>query len=267
MQLRRSIPFALVLLGLLVGASGCTTAPVTGRKQFNIFSQQEEMQMGLASFSQMKQEQKISADPKLNELVQQVGRKVAAAAANDLPNAQWEFVVFDSPEANAFCLPGGKVGVYTGILPITKDEAGLAAVMGHEVAHATARHGGSRMSVATALGVGGAVVTAVTSQQATEEKALWNGLYGIGASVGVALPHSRTQESDADRIGLTYMARAGYDPAEAVNFWKRFAEYNRQRGGGETPWFLRTHPLDETRIKEIEKWIPEARANAALTQP
>lgn len=273
MQPRCSLSIAVLAAGLLVGSIGCTTAPVTGRKQFNIFSPQEEMQMGLASFSQMKQEQKISKDAKVNALVEKVGKRVAAAAANHLPNAQWEFVVFDSPEANAFCLPGGKVGVYTGILPITKDEAGLAAVIGHEVAHATARHGGERMSTSTAtsiaIGAGAAVVGAVTSNKSSEERLMWNSLYGAGATGTAALtytlPHSRKQESEADRIGLTYMARAGYDPAEAINFWKRFADYNTQAGGGETPWFLRTHPLDETRIKDIEKWIPEAKAAAAIT--
>ncbi len=275
MQLRRHFTLALVVVGLLAGSIGCTTAPVTGRKQFNMFSQQEELQMGLASFDQIKKEQKVSTDASLKALVEKVGRRVAAAAANDLPNAQWEFVVFDSPEANAFCLPGGKVGIYTGILPITKDEAGLAAVMGHEVAHATARHGGERMSSSTAaslvVGAGAAVVGAVTRDKSSEERLMWNSLYGLGAgataTVGYALPHNRKQESEADRIGLTYMARAGYDPAEAVNFWKRFAEYNQQAGGGGTPWFLRTHPLDETRIKDIEKWIPEARANAAASAP
>lgn len=265
MQMRRN--FSLLLLaGCLIAVSiGCTTAPVTGRKQFNIFSSTEEMQMGLTSFEQMKQEVKVSNDPQANALLQKVGQKIAAAAANDLPGAQWEFVVFDSPEANAFCLPGGKVGIYTGILPITKDEAGLATVIGHEVAHATARHGGERMSTATALGMGGAVVAAVTSNRDTEERALWHGLYGLGANVGLALPHSRAQESEADRIGLIYMARAGYDPAEAVNFWQRFSDYNQQRGG-DVAWFLRTHPLDTKRIEDIQKWIPEARAAAANAQ-
>ena len=261
MQTRR--PFSLLLLAgcLIAVLIGCITAPVTGRKQFNIFSSTEEMRMGLTSFEQMKQEVKVSNDPQANALLQKVGQKIAAAAAHDLPGAQWEFVVFDNPEPNAFCLPGGKIGIHTGILPITKDEAGLATVIGHEVAHATARHGGARMSMATALGVGGAVVAAVTSNQQSEERALWNGLYGLGASVGVALPHSRLQESDADRMGLTYMARAGYDPAEAVNFWQRFADHNRQRGG-DVAWFLRTHPLDTKRIQDIHKWIPEARAAA-----
>ncbi len=274
MPLRRAFTVALFIVGLLASVVGCTTAPVTGRKQFNIFSSQEEMQMGLTSFSQMKKDQKISAEPKANALLQKVGKKIAAAAGNDLPNAQWEFVVFESPEANAFCLPGGKVGVYAGILPITKDEAGLAAVIGHEVAHAAARHGGERMTSATAssvaLGVGSAVVGAVTSEKSSEEKQMWNSLFGVGAGAGAAvlytLPHSRKQESEADRIGLTYMARAGYDPAEAVNFWKRFANFNK-KAGGDVPWFLRTHPLDETRIADIEKWIPEAKAAAAAKAP
>lgn len=262
MLMRRRFTILVLILGLLAGAIGCTTAPVTGRKQFNIFSPQEETQMGLASFTDMKKEQKISADPKYNALVQKVGKKIAAAAANDLPNAQWEFVVFDSPEANAFCLPGGKVGVYTGILPITKSEAGLATVIGHEVAHAAARHGGERMTASTALGLGGAVVAAVTSNQQSQTKSMWNGLYGVGANVAVALPHSRAQESEADHIGLIYLARAGYDPGEAVNFWERFADYNKQQGGGQ-PWFLRTHPVDAKRIEDIKTWIPEARAAAA----
>lgn len=261
MVFRRQFTTLILALAFVVLGIGCTTAPVTGRKQFNIFSPQEETQMGLASFTDMKKEQKISTNPQYNALVQKVGKKIAAAAANDLPNAQWEFVVFDSPEANAFCLPGGKVGVYTGILPITKDEAGLATVIGHEVAHAAARHGGERMTASTALGLGGAVVAAVTSNQKSETKSMWNGLYGVGANVAVALPHSRTQESEADHIGLIYMARAGYDPEEAVKFWERFAEYNKQQGGSQ-PWFLRTHPLDEKRIEDIKSWIPEARAAA-----
>lgn len=268
--MRRQFTFIVLILSLIACGIGCTTAPVTGRKQFNIFSPQEETQMGLASFTDMKKEQKISADPKYNALVQKVGKKIAAAAANDLPNAQWEFVVFDSPEANAFCLPGGKVGVYTGILPITKDEAGLATVIGHEVAHAAARHGGERMteSVASSVAVklGGAVVGAITSDKSSQERQTWNALYGVGAggaaNVLYTLPHSRTQESEADHIGLIYMARAGYDPEEAVKFWERFAAYNKEKGGGQV-WFLSTHPVDDQRIADIKSWIPEAKAAAA----
>ena len=246
-----------LLLPVLLVIAGCTTAPVTGRKQFNWYSAEQEAQLGISSFADIKAGQPINTDPQLNEMVQRVGRRIAAAAQNDLPNAQWEFVVFESEQPNAFCLPGGKVGIYTGILPITQTEAGLATVMGHEVAHAAARHGGERMTTATALGIGQMAVDTATQNQNSEERALWNTLYGATATFGATLPHSRLQESEADRIGLNYMARAGYDPQEAVAFWQRFAEFNRERGE-DTFWFLRTHPLDETRINDIRKWLTEA---------
>src|SRR5438128_8879670 len=143
----------LVLLCIL--AAACKTAPVTGRKQLSFISESQEMQLGLTEFDKMKQDQPVSKDPALNALVQKVGKQIAQAAGQDLPNAQWEFVVFESKEANAFCLPGGKVGVYTGLLPITKDEAGLATVLGHEVAHAAAHHGSERMSEALVMQGGG----------------------------------------------------------------------------------------------------------------
>jgi predicted Zn-dependent protease len=242
-----------VLLAAVV-FTGCTTVPETGRHQLNFMSPGAEMQMGFSEFDKMKQEVPISKDPAANALVQKVGQRIAAVAP--LPNAQWEFVVFQSKEANAFCLPGGKVGVYTGILPITKDEAGLATVLGHEVAHAVARHGGERISEAMGLQALGAAVD-VASTQSKFHSAYVSG-YGLGSQLGVALPHSRLQESEADHIGLLYMARAGYDPEAAVAFWQRFAEYNKQQGG-ETPWFLRTHPLDEKRIEQLQKWMPEAK--------
>jgi predicted Zn-dependent protease len=243
---------AVALTGLLVVA--CTTVPETGRSQFNVLSPEDEMQLGLVSFSEMKQKVPVSHDRKANRMVQRVGKRIAAVA--ELPGAQWEFVVFDSPEANAFCLPGGKVGVYTGILQITRDEAGLATVIGHEVAHAVARHGGERMSQALALQMGGQLLGAATAS--TQWYGAAQTAYGLGATLGVALPHNRQQESEADYIGLLYMARAGYDPVNAVAFWTRFAEYNRQQGGA-TPWFLRTHPLDDERIREIVRDLPEAR--------
>ncbi len=257
-----------VLFGLLASAAvlplftGCDTVAVTGRRQVNIYSQSEEMQLGLASFDQMKKAQKISADPAANALLKKVGQKIATVAQPDMPGAQWEFVLFDSPEANAFCLPGGKVGVYTGILPITKDEAGLAVVLGHEIAHAVARHGGERMTTAAgvqALGqIGGSIASA--KGVSSEKIALAQQLYGVGAEVGAVLPHSRAQESEADHIGLIYMARAGYDPEAAVGFWQRFSDYARKSGGDAAPWFLRTHPLDQTRIEQIRGWLPEAKA-------
>ncbi len=250
---------ALVLLAVVL--SGCSTVPVTGRKSLSLISSGEEMQLGLSSFEQLKKETPVSKDPAANKLVQKVGKRIAQVAQPDMPNAQWEFVVFDSPEANAFCLPGGKVGVYSGLLPITKNEAGLATVIGHEVGHAVAHHGAERMSEAMLMETGSqALGTALsTSSPAVQTAAAL--AYGVGTKVGRELPHSRGQELEADHIGLIYMARAGYDPEEAVEFWKRFAAYNHQAGGAPSGLtrFLSTHPLDEKRIQEIENLLPEAR--------
>jgi predicted Zn-dependent protease len=242
---------------LVAWACGCATAPETGRKQLLLIGADQELQLGMQAFSQMKQEVPISKDPKVNALVEKVGRRIAGVA--NLPGAQWEFVVFESQEANAFCLPGGKVGVYTGILPITRDEAGLATVIGHEVAHAAARHGAERMSRAMVTQGIGEVATAYVGGKDARYQAAFGSLYGIGIQLGETLPHSRSQESEADQIGLIWMAKAGYDPEAAVSFWERFAEYNRRRGSS-TPRFLRTHPLDEQRIAELKQWMPRAKA-------
>ena len=244
------------VVALLVGV-GCNTVPVTGRQQFNIMSSGQEMQLGFGEFDKMKKEVPVSKDPKLNALVEKVGKRVAAVASPDMPGAQWEFVVFESKEANAFCLPGGKVGVYTGILPITQTEEGLATVIGHEVAHAVARHGGERMSEAQALDIAGALGSAAAAK--TKYGEMFNQMYAPASQVAVALPHSRNQESEADHIGLIYMARAGYRPEASVEFWQRFSDFNK-KSGSQTPWFLRTHPLDEARIAQLKQWMPEARA-------
>lgn len=236
---------------------GCATETVTGRKQLILLSPAEEMQLGLTEFEKMKQQLPRSKDAAAQALVERVGRRIAAVA--DLPGAQWEFVLFESAEPNAFCLPGGKVGVYTGILPITRDEAGLATVLGHEVAHAAARHGAERISRGLALNVLGQVAGSYLGREKPEVQPYFNTAYGLGAQLGLVLPHSREQEARADQIGLIYMARAGYPPEAAVEFWRRFAEHNRQRGGTRGLWFLRTHPLDEERIANLQKYLPRAR--------
>lgn len=241
----------------MLAAVSCTTVPETGRRQFNLMSPSEEMQLGLTSFQEMKKDVPISHDPAANALLQKVGKRIAAVAA--LTNAQWEFVLFESQEPNAFCLPGGKVGVYTGILPITQNEAGLATVIGHEVAHAVARHGGERMTEQMVLQAGGSLVGSLSASDPKVQAAATT-VYGLGSQLGVSLPHSRKQESEADHIGLLYMARAGYNPEDAVAFWERFAAYSKEHGGNNSFWFLRTHPLDETRIKQIQTWLPEAKA-------
>ncbi len=246
---------AATLALLLMG--GCATETVTGRKQLILLSPTEEMQLGLTEFEKMKQQVPRSKDAAAQALVERVGRRIAAVA--DLPGAQWEFVLFENAEPNAFCLPGGKVGVYTGILPITRDEAGLATVLGHEVAHAAARHGAERISRGLALNVLGQVASSYLGREKPEAQPYFNTAYGLGAQLGLVLPHSREQEARADQIGLIYMARAGYPPEAAVEFWRRFAAYNRQRGGAQGLWFLRTHPLDEDRIANLQKYLPQAR--------
>jgi predicted Zn-dependent protease len=245
---------------VLAGAvlTGCMTVGETGRRQLILLSPQQELQLGLSGFDKMKKEVPISQDAAANALVRKVGQRIAAVA--DLPGAQWEFVVFESKEANAFCLPGGKIGVYTGILPITQHEAGLAAVLGHEVAHAHAHHGAERVSEAMGISFVGQLLGASLSSADPRVQAFTMAAYGLGTKLGRELPHNRLQESEADRIGLRYMARAGYDPEEAVRFWERFQEHNARQGGAGTPWFLRTHPLDSVRIQQLKQWLPEAQA-------
>jgi len=248
---------AVAVFGALL-LTGCQTVTETGRSQLNLVSADEEMKLGVTAFQETKQKTPISKDAQATAMVQRAGQRIAAVAT--LTNAQWEFVLFDSPEANAWCLPGGKVGVYTGILPITKDEVGLATVIGHEVAHATAHHGAERMSQQMAAQLGGNLAGALVSGKSQTTQAFVGQAYGVVSEVGVLLPYSRKQESEADYIGLLYMARAGYDPAAAVAFWERFSEYSRQHGGSQGLSFLRTHPLDEQRIQNLQAQLPKARA-------
>ena len=252
----RWIGSGAVTVVLLLSAFGCSTVPETGRSQFNLISPSMERAMGRDAFTRMKASNTLSQDQNATAMVQRVGQRIAAVA--DLPKAQWEFVLFENSEANAFCLPGGKVGVYTGLLPITQDEAGMATVLAHEVAHAVAHHGSERISRVLAIqGLGIAVISQMNQLNSNTRNLLY-AAYGLGTTLGTELPHSRLQENEADTIGLVYMARAGYDPEEAVAFWQRFADYNKEQGGS-VPWFLRTHPLDEERIANLRKLMPKAK--------
>lgn len=209
--------------------------------------------MGLAAFRDILKKETLSDDPAANALVTRVGSRIAAATGRT--DYKWEFKVIENDKvANAFCLPGGKVAVYTGLLPVAKDEAGLAAVIGHEVAHAIARHGGERLS--QEILVAGITAAAVMSTDDPKKRDLYAGLLGAGAVVGFLLPYSRLHESEADRMGLITMAKAGYDPRAALDLWRRMAEANK--GKGKPPEFLSTHPADATRIRQIEQWLPEA---------
>ena len=247
---------AALLLSTCVLAA-CATAPETGRSQLLMVDPGQEAQLGFSAFEQKKRETPISGNRQANQQLQTVGGRIARVAR--VPNARWEFVLFEDPVPNAFALPGGKVGVNTGILPITKDEAGLATVVAHEIAHVSARHGAERMSQGMAVQVGGAILNVAlgAAGYGGATQSLANQAYGLGTQYGVLMPYSRLQESEADRIGLMYMARAGYDPREAIAFWKRFQAYNAGRGGKGLE-FLSTHPLDATRIAELEKYVGQA---------
>jgi predicted Zn-dependent protease len=243
-------------LASLITWIGCVTNEA-GRHQLMLVSQADEMQLGLNSFSQLKKDTPISQDPAANEMVRRVGERIKSVVKLD--GAQWEFVVFESKEANAFCLPGGKIGVYTGILPIVKDDAGLATVLGHEVSHATLHHGAERMSRAMALNKVGEGLSSWVDTKKPEYTQTFGQLYGIGTTVTLELPHSRSQESEADKMGLFHMARAGYDPEEAVHFWERFSAYAKAQGAGKPNRWLSTHPDDGTRIKQLKELMPEAK--------
>ena len=256
----------LAVLGVLAALlTACETAPVTGRSQVMLVGESEERQMGLQAYREVLAREKMSNDARVNALVQKVGKRIADAAEHPphelwrAPRFRWEFRTVDKSEPNAFCLPGGKVVVYTGILPITRTEAGLAVVIGHEVAHALARHGAERMSdqmvaQAGAAAAGVALSATVSGRSRTYLPAMMAAV-GAGATVGYILPMSRAQESEADRIGLVLMAMAGYDPREAVGVWERMRAANA--GGGKAEW-LSTHPADSTRIADIRRWLPEA---------
>ncbi len=239
---------ALLLLGVLA----CQTVPHTGRSQLLLIPEGTEVQLGLTSYADILKKVRVSQDPVLNEQLTRVGRRIAAATGRT--DYEWEFKVIEDKQVNAFCLPGGKVAVYTGMLPFTQDDAGLAAVLGHEAAHAIARHGGERLSQQIAVQGGLVATQAALATRDPRTTQLMLAALGAGATVGLLLPWSRTQESEADRLGLIYMARAGYHPIAARDLWARMAS----RGGARQPEFLSTHPTPQTRIAQIEAWIPEA---------
>jgi metalloendopeptidase OMA1, mitochondrial len=254
----------LLPLGLL---SGCETNPYTGRSQFLMTSVSDEMQMGAQAYDQVKTDPKMkqSQDPREIEPVKRVAARIIEAAkrskyAEMAQQFQWEVTVFkDDKTANAFALPGGKMAVYTGIFPMAKTESGLAAVMGHEVVHALARHGAERMSQGQATSIGIQVLgtaAGVGTGNAALGQATMAAL-GVGAQVGMLLPFSRKHESEADYIGILLAADAGYDPRESVALWERMA---RMSGGGAPAEFMSTHPSNETRIDQLKKWMPEAMA-------
>ena len=212
----------------------------------------QEIALGKQAYKQILKKEKDSDDKKTTALVKQIGLRIAKVSA--MPNLDWEFHLIESKQQNAFALPGGKVAVYTGLLPIAMNEAGLATVMSHEIAHVVARHGAQRMTRQLVL-TAGLMATSISLKNSKQKKMIMAAL-GVGIVYGLTLPFSRTNEAEADQIGLTYMARAGYDPNEAVRFWKRFADI---KGSNEVPEFLSTHPADKKRIALINRFMTRAK--------
>lgn len=261
------VPYIICCFIFLQFIQSCKTVPVTGRKQLNLVP--NAMIQALA-FSQYDSVVKVSATlsqyDERAQLVTSVGTKIQHAVegymqqnnmSKELKNFKWEYNTIDENTVNAWCMPGGKVVVYTGLLPVTQNETALAVVMGHEIAHAIARHGNERMSTGLLTAFGGLVLEEALKEKKQQTQLLFLGLYMVGSKLALELPNSRMQESEADKLGLIFMSMAGYNPDEAIPFWQRMAAQNK---GTKLPQFLSTHPSDETRIKKLSALIPEIKS-------
>lgn len=258
--MRKSLRSILLLLVLVFA---CKKVPVTGRNQFILISDDEMHAMSYQSYDEFLAENKLSTDQEKTQLIKKVGKNIQVAVeeymkmheiSDEIAGFEWEFNLVEDEQVNAWCMPGGKVVFYTGIMPICKDEAGIAVVMGHEVAHAIARHGAERMTKQMSTQLGMSVLSEAMKSKPEETQNIFMGAVGMGAQVGVLLPFSRQNESEADHLGLIFMSMAGYDPHIAPKFWERMASNSQ----GAPPEFLSTHPSHETRIADLNKWIPEA---------
>jgi predicted Zn-dependent protease len=256
-----------LVLSILLGVAyliSCTRVPITGRRQVNLIAEAEMINMSLTEYGKFLAENPPlpASDPRV-QMVQRIGNNIKAAVEKYLidnkqekrfAGFEWEFnVVANDSTINAWCMPGGKVVVYTGILPVTQDEASLAVVMGHEIAHAIARHGNERMSQGLMINAGGAVLGTVLTEKPQLARDIFLQSYGIGSTLGM-LSYSRNHETEADKLGLVFMAMAGYDPQSAIGFWQRMS----QSGGAAPPELLSTHPSDETRITTLKEFMPQA---------
>ncbi len=260
MKLKKIIP---LLLFIWFGYS-CATVPITGRKQLSLISNSEIFPMSYDNYRTVLDSSRLSGNQQWASWVAGVGEKIQGAvesymaqnnASQYLDGYDWEFKLIDENVVNAWCMPGGKVAFYTGIMPICQDETGVAVVMGHEVAHAIANHGRERMSQGLVQQMGGVALQVALADKPAETQGLFMTAYGVGTSVGAILPFSRLHESEADKMGLIFMAMAGYDPREAPKFWERMASQSK---GEAPPEFLSTHPAHETRINDLNAQIPEA---------
>ncbi|MFH1371090.1 MAG: M48 family metallopeptidase [Planctomycetota bacterium] len=261
---RRQILKVAALCCALLFQSSCTQVAITGRKQLNLVPDSMMNSMALQSYNEFLSANKLSNNAGQTRMVKDVGARIQKAvekycAENNLSSRiqsyQWEFNLVEDPNVNAWCMPGGKVVVYTGLLPVTQNEAGLAVVMGHEIAHAIARHGSERMSQGLLVDLGGMALSEALANKPEQTQNLFMKSYGLGTEIGVLLPYSRLHESEADRMGLIFMAMAGFNPNEAVTFWERMSAASK---GQAPPEILSTHPADSTRINNIKQLIPEA---------
>jgi predicted Zn-dependent protease len=252
----------IAIIGIFLIA--CSTVPITGRHQLNLLPQGTMLSMSLAEYDQFLKENQLSNNQAQTLMVKQAGLRIQKAVeqyfaqnnmSDELSDYAWEFNLVESNEINAWCMPGGKVVVYTGILPLTKNETGLAVVMGHEIAHAIAQHGNERMSQGLIAQMGGVALSTALETEPAATQQLWMAVYGLGAQYGLMLPYSRLHENEADHLGLIFMSMAGYDPNAAIGFWQRMAA---QKGGSAPPEFLSTHPSDKKRIQNIRSLVPEA---------
>ena len=267
-QNRRYLQFALAASGALalgIAFDGCTTAPITGRKQLNLVGEDTINQLGVQQYQQALGQAKKSSNSQYNDQVNWVAMRLAAAAEKEFhPGYKWEFnVIDDDKTVNAWCLPGGKIAVYSGIFPLTQTDSGLATVLAHEIAHALAHHGAERLSRMELMQLGEAGLLAAVQAGKPQAAQAVGAALGLGAQLGVELPFSRKQESEADHIGLILMAKAGYDPAQALDFWKRMVAASK---GQSPPQFLFDHPSNDQRIADIQKEMPEAQ-RAYATAP
>ncbi len=256
--------FLPVTLSILLLMAACSTVPLTGRRQLSLMPASQMQAMSYQEYDGFLKENKLSSDATKTALVKRVGQRIQLSVeqymrekglGDQLAGYAWEFNLVESDEVNAWCMPGGKVVVYTGLLPVAQDETGLAVVMGHEIAHAIARHGDERMSQNMLQQFGGLALSTYLETKPAETQQLWMTAYGVGSTVGVMLPYSRTHESEADHMGLIFMAMAGYDPAASLTFWERMSAGK----SGAPVELLSTHPSDKTRIANLRKLLPEAR--------
>lgn len=240
----------------------CSTVPITGRKRLNFVSDADVLPTSFAQYSAFLSENKKSTDAKKTTELRQIGARISKAVdkfmrANNMSSEadsyQWEFNLIEDATMNAWCMPGGKVVFYTGIMPIAKNVDGIAAIMGHEIAHAFAKHGQERMSSAQIQELGAVAIALGTGSKTAEQQQIWNTAYGVGSQVGM-LKFSRDHETEADKLGMVFMIMAGYNPEEAINVWIRMSEV----GTSGTPEFLSTHPSNESRIKNLRAYLPEA---------